>query len=69
MTGIDEKNAGPPTVTLWHRVWPLAGLAIALILNPAWIGFLGYAMAKAALGSSSGGLATLIADGPCPHRG
>ena len=49
MTAIDEKNAGPPAVTLWHRVWPLAGLAIALIVNVAWIGFLGYAVAKAAL--------------------
>ena len=49
MTAIDEKNAGPPAVTLWHRVWPLAALAIALIVNIAWIGFLGYAVAKAAL--------------------
>jgi hypothetical protein len=36
-------------VTLWDRVWPLAGLAVALIVNLAWIGFLSYALAKAAL--------------------
>jgi hypothetical protein len=49
MTAVDEKKAEPPAVTLWDRVWPLAGLAIALFVNVAWIGFLGYALAKAAL--------------------
>jgi hypothetical protein len=36
-------------VAWWHRVWPLAGSAIALIVNVACVGFLGYALAKAIL--------------------
>ena len=30
-------------IGLWHRIWPLAGLAIAVVANLAWIGFLAYA--------------------------
>jgi hypothetical protein len=28
---------------LWRQVWPLAGLAVAVVANLAWIGFLIYA--------------------------
>jgi hypothetical protein len=31
---------------LWHQVWPLAGLAVAIVANLAWIGFLVYALAE-----------------------
>jgi hypothetical protein len=33
-------------LTRLHRAWPLAGLAIALIANVAWIGLLAYGLAK-----------------------
>jgi hypothetical protein len=33
-------------VTQWHRAWPLAGLALALIVNVAFIGLLGYGLFK-----------------------
>jgi hypothetical protein len=31
---------------LLHRVPPVAGLAVALFVNVAWIGLLGYALIK-----------------------
>ena len=30
----------------FHRVWPLAGLALATVVNAAWIGLLGYEFFK-----------------------
>ena len=43
-----DKNNAPPRATLmvWHRAWPLAGLAIALLANAAWIGLLTYGLVK-----------------------
>lgn len=29
---------------LWRRVWPFAGLAMALLVNVVWVGALGYAL-------------------------
>jgi hypothetical protein len=42
------EDAKPRSVvlTFWHQVWPLAVLAIALMVNLAWVGLLGYALAK-----------------------
>ncbi len=44
MTAIDQaafmRNV---PLGLWHQVWPPAGLAIAVVANLAWIGFLAYA--------------------------
>jgi hypothetical protein len=40
------KKAAPFVVSLWHRAWPLAGVALALILTLAWIGLLAYLLAK-----------------------
>lgn len=37
----DAHNALP-----WQRVWPLAGLAIAFLVNAAWIGLLTYGLTK-----------------------
>jgi hypothetical protein len=39
-----DKDNAPPRAALmvWHRAWPLAGLAIALLANAAWIGLLTY---------------------------
>jgi len=28
---------------LWRQIWPAAGLAVAVVANLAWIGFLAYA--------------------------
>jgi hypothetical protein len=29
-------------ISLFHRIWPAAGLGIAVIVTAAWSGFLGY---------------------------
>jgi hypothetical protein len=29
-------------ITLFHRIWPVAGLGIAVIATVTWSGFLGY---------------------------
>ena len=42
-------RAAPTAVGLWHRAWPLAGVALALILTLAWIGLLGYLFTKLVL--------------------
>jgi len=33
-------------VSLFHRFWPVAGLATAMIVNLAWMGLLGYGFFK-----------------------
>jgi hypothetical protein len=33
-------------ISLFHRLWPVAGLAAAIIVNLAWMGFLGYGFFK-----------------------
>jgi hypothetical protein len=35
-------------ISLFHRVWPVASLATAVIVNLAWMGFLGYGLVKLA---------------------
>jgi hypothetical protein len=35
-----------PPISLFGRIWPLAGLAAAVIANLAWIGLLGYGLFK-----------------------
>jgi hypothetical protein len=35
-------------LSLFHRIWPLAAVGVALIANTAWIGFLGYELYKLA---------------------
>ena len=32
--------------SLFHRIWPVAGLAAAATVNMAWVGFLGYGLFK-----------------------
>ena len=34
------------SITLFGRLWPVAGLAAAVIVNLAWVGFLGYGFSK-----------------------
>jgi hypothetical protein len=31
-----------PPISLFHHIWPLAGLGVAVIATVAWSGFLGY---------------------------
>ena len=45
MTATDKDDA-PALLALWERLWPLAGLALALIVNVLWIGGLGYALVR-----------------------
>jgi hypothetical protein len=33
-------------ISLFHRIWPVAGLATAATINMAWVGFLGYGLFK-----------------------
>jgi hypothetical protein len=43
-----DKGKAPPSGALkvWHRAWPIAALAFALLLNVAWVGFLAYGLAR-----------------------
>jgi hypothetical protein len=40
--GADKAAA----LTQWRRAWPLAGLALAAVVNVAWVGVLGYALVR-----------------------
>ena len=33
-------------VALWDRVWPPAALAVALLIDAAWVGLLGYGLVR-----------------------
>jgi hypothetical protein len=33
-------------ISVFHRIWPVASLATAVIVNVAWMGFLGYGFLK-----------------------
>jgi hypothetical protein len=43
-----DKDDAPPSAALkvWHRAWPIAALAFALLLNVAWVGLLTYAIVR-----------------------
>jgi hypothetical protein len=36
----------PEPISLFHRIWPVAGLVAAVVVNVAWMGFLGYGFFK-----------------------
>jgi hypothetical protein len=36
----------PQSIALFRRIWPVAGLAVAVIVNMVWMGFLGYGLFK-----------------------
>jgi hypothetical protein len=47
MTVVTKETDSRRAVTSFlERALPLAGLAIAVVINLAWIGFLGYGLAK-----------------------
>jgi len=39
-----DRVEGGVSVTQWRRAWPLAGLALAAVVNVVWAGVLGYAL-------------------------
>jgi len=41
-----EPTFIPEAISLFHRIWPVAALAVAVIVNLAWMGFLGYRFFK-----------------------
>jgi hypothetical protein len=45
MTAADKDDA-PALLALWRRVWPLAALALGLLVNVMWVGALGYALVR-----------------------
>jgi hypothetical protein len=46
MTTATKETDSRAVTALLGRALPLAGLAIAVVVNLAWIGFLGYGLAK-----------------------
>jgi hypothetical protein len=36
----------PEPLSVFRRIWPLAGLVAAIVVNMAWMGFLGYGFFK-----------------------
>ena len=50
VTSIPLLTSDPPfmtqSISLFGRVWPVAGLAVSVIVNLVWIGFLGYGFSK-----------------------
>jgi hypothetical protein len=41
-----ERPLIPEPISLLRRIWPVAGLAAAMMVNLAWMGFLGYEFLK-----------------------
>jgi hypothetical protein len=41
-----EKDERVPALRRWRRAWPLAGLALAAVVNVLWVGVLGYALIR-----------------------
>jgi len=47
MTVVDFGDAvRVDMVALWHRAWPPTALALALMVDVAWVGLLGYGLVK-----------------------
>jgi hypothetical protein len=36
----------PEPISVFRRIWPVAGLVAAIVVNMAWMGFLGYGFFK-----------------------
>jgi hypothetical protein len=41
-----DRVEGGVSLTEWRRAWPLAGLALAVVVNMVWVGVLGYALVR-----------------------
>jgi len=47
MTVLELRHAvRVDVVAWWHRVWPPAALAVALIVDVTWVGLLSYGLVK-----------------------
>jgi len=47
MTVLELRDAVQvDVVALWHRAWPPVALAVALIVDVAWVVLLGYGLVK-----------------------
>ena len=42
----NNNDAQSAALNMWHRAWPLACIAIALLVNAAWIGLLTYGLVR-----------------------
>ena len=42
----DNNIAQSAALNIWHRAWPVACMAIAVVVNLAWITLLAYGLAK-----------------------
>ena len=42
----DNNNAQSAELNIWHRAWPLACIAIVVLVNAAWIGLLTYGLVR-----------------------
>ena len=40
----NNNDAQSAALNMWHRAWPLACIAIAVLVNAAWIGLLTYGL-------------------------
>jgi hypothetical protein len=45
VTATDKDDASV-LLALWRRLWPLAGLALGLLVNVIWVGVLSYALIR-----------------------
>ena len=43
---VPDLNIVTQPISFFHRIWPVAGLTAALVVNLAWIGLLGYGFFK-----------------------
>jgi hypothetical protein len=43
---MSERPLIPEPISRLHRIWPVAGLVAAMMVNFAWMGFLGYGFFK-----------------------
>jgi hypothetical protein len=43
---MTERPLIPQPISRFHRIWPVVGLAAAMMVNLAWMGFLGYGFFK-----------------------
>jgi hypothetical protein len=41
-----ERSLIPEPISYIHRIWPVAGLVVAMMVNLAWMGFVGYGFLK-----------------------
>ncbi len=43
---VSDLSFIPEPISPFRRIWPVAGLGIAVIVNVVWMGFLGYGFFK-----------------------